>query len=110
MKTTVTILETNFEVEWDFNITAHGNLGCAPSLSYPGDPPEPAEFDITIFGIAVPNQHADVMLELPTWLSDLIATHLYERNDINAIVQEADQDSDYYCDPDYERDRRKDAP
>lgn len=92
MKTIVTILETNFEVEWDFDITAHGNGGVAPSLSYPGDPPEPAEFDISILGIAVPNQHADVTLELPTWLSDLIATSLYERDDINEIVQRADQD------------------
>lgn len=106
MKATVTILETNFEVEWDFEITAHGNSGCAPSLSYPGDPPEPCEFDITILSIAIPNQAADATLELPTWLSDLIATHLYERDDINAIVQQADQDSDYDCDPDYERDLR----
>jgi hypothetical protein len=104
MIATVTILETNFEVEWDFNITAHGNGGCAPSLSYPGDPPEPAEFDITILGIEGPQKYGDAALEIPAWLSDLIATHLYERDDINTIVQEADQDSDYDCDPDYERD------
>lgn len=102
MQTAITILETNFLVEWDYNITAHGNNGCAPSLSYPGDPPEPCEFDIEVLGIEVPNQNADAAaLELPTWLNDLIASHLYERDDINAIVQQADQDrgsdDDYAC-------------
>lgn len=96
MIATVTILETNFEVEYDFEITSHGSLGCAPSLSYPGDPPEPCEFDITILGIEVPKQAADVILDLPKWLSDLIATHLYERDDINEIVQQADQDRGDY--------------
>jgi hypothetical protein len=94
MKTTITILENNIDVEWGFNITTHGNLGVAPSLSYPGDPPEPAEYDIEVLGIEFPKQAADVTLELPTWLKDLIATHLYERDDINEIVQRADQDRD----------------
>lgn len=93
MKATVTILETNFEVEYDFDITTHGSL---ESWShYGGDPAEPAEFDLTILGISVPNQAADVTLELPPWLSDLILNHLYERDDINAIVHYADQESDY---------------
>lgn len=96
MKSTVTILENNLEVEWDFTITAHGNGGCAPSLSYPGDPPEPAEFDIEILGLEFPKQHADVHLDIPQWLNDLLATHLYERDDVNAIVQQADQDHDYF--------------
>lgn len=96
MKATVTILEANFEVEWDYDITAHGSGGCAPSLSYPGDPPEPCEFDITILGIEGQKKHGDEPLELPAWLSDLIATHLYERDDINVIVQTADQEGDDY--------------
>jgi hypothetical protein len=103
MKTTVTILENNFDVEWDYDITTHGNLGVAPSLSYPGDPPEPAEFDIEILGIEFPNQHLDVALELPLWLKQVIASHLYERDDINEIVQQADQESGGY-DPDDYRD------
>jgi hypothetical protein len=98
MKATVTILETNFDVEYDFDITASG---CGESWSaYGGDPAEPAEFDLTILSIAVPNQHADVTLELPTWLHDLIANHLYERDDINEIVQRADQERGM-DDPDY---------
>jgi hypothetical protein len=108
MITTITILETNFDVEWVFDITAHGNAGTAPSLSYPGDPPEPCEFDITILSISTPKQATDATLELPTWLNDLIANHLYERDDINALVQEADQDCYYDYDPDYDRDLRDD--
>lgn len=100
MKTTVTIAGSELDVEWDYDITTHGNGGCAPSLSYPGDPPEPAEYDIEVLGIEFPKQAADVTLELPVWLKDLISTHLYERDDINEIVQQADQDrgGDYYDD------------
>lgn len=94
MIATVTILETNFEVEYDYDITASG---CGESWSaYGGDPAEPAEFDLTILGIAAPNQAADVTLELPIWLSDLILNHLYERDDINEIVQKADQERGGY--------------
>lgn len=96
MITTITILENNLEVEWNYDITAHGNNGCAPSLSYPGDPPEPCEFDIEILGVEFPKQAADITLELPLWLKQIIASHLYERDDINEIVQQADQDCGDY--------------
>ena len=92
MKATITILENELEVEFDFEITAHGSAGCAPSLSYAGDPPEAAESDIEVLGLEFPKQAADVHLDVPTWLKDLIATHLAERDDINEIVQNADQD------------------
>lgn len=98
MKTTVTIAGSELDVEWDYDITAHGNGGVAPSMNYPGDPPEPAEYDIEVLGIEFPKQAADVTLDLPTWLKDLIAAHLYERDDINEIVQRADQDRDYFYD------------
>lgn len=93
MKATVNILESNFEVEYDFNITAHGSP--ESWTAYGGDPAEPAEFDIEILGITFPKQDAD--LDLPNWLKDLLATHLLERDDINEIVQKADQEhsSDY---------------
>lgn len=92
MQATVTILENNFEVEYDFTITAHGSNGTAPSLTYPGDPPEPAEFDIEIIEIRVPNQAADVQLDIPMWLKDLLTTYLLDRDDINEVVQQADRD------------------
>ncbi len=89
MKATVTLFDAvNLEVEYDFKITAHG---CPESWSsYGGDPAEPAEFDIEILGIEFPKQHADVHLDLPEWLKDILTAHLLERDDINEIVQEAD--------------------
>lgn len=95
MNCTVTILETNFDVEYDFDITASGSCGTAPSLTYPGDPEEPAEFDIEVLGIAL-SAKPDVELELPAWVKDLLTAHLYERQDINDIVQQADRDKGSY--------------
>lgn len=99
---TVTILETNFDVEYEFDITTHGNGGTAPSMTYPGDPPEPAEFDIEVLSISLPSAVADVTLEMPIWLKDLITAHLYERADVNDVVQQADQDRASDHDYDYE--------
>ena len=101
MKATVTLLDSvNLEVEYDFKITAHG---CGESWSvYGGDPAEAAEFDIEILGIEFPKQHADVHLDMPDWLRDLLTTHLLERDDINAIVQQADYERGSF-DPDDER-------
>lgn len=92
MKATVTILETNFEVTYDFNITAGGSPETGPSYSSGGEPAEPAEFDIEIIELRLPNQNADVTLDVPKWLEEMLATHLSERDDINEIVQRADQD------------------
>lgn len=106
MKSDVAIFDNTLEVEFDFKITAHGSLGCGPSLSYPGDPPEAAEFDIEIIELRFPKQHSDVHLDIPQWLNDLLVAHLYERDDVNEIVQQADQDPYDGYDPDYERDAR----
>ena len=103
METTVEIAGHELIVEYDFKITAHGNPGVAPSLSYPGDPPEPAEFTIEILGLRFPKQHADVPeLTVPEWLKDILSTHLAERDDINAIIQKADYERGSY-DPNDER-------
>lgn len=93
MKTDIVLLETNFVVEWDFDITTHGNGGTAPSLSYPGDPPEPCEFDIEV--LALYKEHDPKEIEFPNWLKDLVTAYLYERDDVNQHVQQADQDHDY---------------
>lgn len=93
MMASVTILEQNFDVEYDFDIITHGNNGVAPSLSYAGDPPEAAEFDLEVISITKPKEIEP--LEFPNWLKDLILNHLYERDDINQIVQEVDQDRGY---------------
>lgn len=104
MKAFVTILDNEFEVEWDFTITASGSSGCAPSLNYPGDPPDPCEFDIEIVELRFPKQDADVHLDIPNWLNDMLTTHLLERDDINQVVQEADSERGYE-DPDDAYDR-----
>ena len=39
--------EEDVDVFIEFEVTHWGSPGCAPSLSYPGDPSEPAEFYIT---------------------------------------------------------------
>lgn len=108
MKALVTIIDNKLEVEWDFTITASGSRGCAPSLNYPGDPPEACEFDIEIVELRFPKQDSDVHLGIPKWLNDLLTTHLLERDDINQVVQEAD--SERGEDPDDAYDRLRDEP
>ena len=101
MKADVTILDTNLEVEYDYKITASGSP--ESWSAYGGDPAVAAEFEIEVLGIAFPKQTADAPeLELPTWLKDMLTAHLYERDDINKIVQRADQERDT-CHPDDER-------
>ena len=48
MNYTVYIARDDIEiaVDVDLKMTYKGHPGTAPSLSYPGDPPEPPEFDL----------------------------------------------------------------
>lgn len=47
METTIQLPdEEDVDVYIEFEVTSWGSLGCGPSLEYPGDPPEPPEFDI----------------------------------------------------------------
>jgi len=93
MLSDIVLFETNFAVEWDYDITAHGNGGTAPSMNYPGDPPEACEYTIEV--LALYKEHDKKELEFPAWLKDLITEHLYQRDDINDLVQQADQDRAY---------------
>lgn len=48
METTIQLPdEEDVDVLIEFEVTHWGSPGCGPSLSYPGDPPEPAKFYIT---------------------------------------------------------------
>lgn len=38
--------EEDVDVSIEFEVTSWGSPGVGPSLSYPGDPPDPPEFDI----------------------------------------------------------------
>jgi hypothetical protein len=105
---TIEICGAEFTAEFEFNITAHGNPGSRPSLDHPGDAPEAAEFDIEVLslrGDAQPKDSPD--LEMPAWLKATIEEHLQERDDINAIVQEADSDRERDDDPDLYRDEQR---
>lgn len=47
METTIQLPdEEDVDVYIEFEVTHWGSSGCGPSLTYPGDPPEPAEFNI----------------------------------------------------------------
>ena len=105
MKTTVEILGTEMEVEYLIEITAHGSPESGPSYASGGEPAEAAEWDIEILGIDWPKRSklSDVPVpEMPDWLRDLLATHLAERDDINAVAQQIDHERGSY-DPDDER-------
>lgn len=95
MLSDIVLLETNFVVEWDYDITASGSSGTAPSLNYPGDPPEPCEYEIEV--LTLYREHEKKELEFPDWLKDLLTEHLYNRDDVNELVQQAiaDQAMDY---------------
>jgi hypothetical protein len=105
---TIEICGAEFIAEFEFEITAHGSPGVGPSLNYPGDPPEAAEFEITVHSLRGDAQAKDSPdLEMPAWLKATIEEHLQERDDINAIVQEADSDRERDDDPDLYRDEQR---
>lgn len=107
MEASVDICGQELIVGYEFKITSRGYSGCGPSFSSPGEPPEPCEFEITVHGARFPKQHADMPNpELPEWLKDVLVTHLMDRDDINDIVQRADNDPYYGRDPDWGRDLR----
>jgi hypothetical protein len=108
MEAEIEIVGLTMIVEYVFKITSHAYPATGPSYASGGEPGGPAEFEIEVLGIAFPKQHADVELELPTWLKDTITTHLYDREDINEIIQRADYEDQ--GDPDWERDLREEFP
>jgi hypothetical protein len=93
MRAQVTLLEQNYEVEYDFKITSYGCPATGPSYSSGGEPAEGPEFEITV--------HEIVGKEgLPDWLKLLLEEHLAERDDIIELVNEAASEPE---EPDYDR-------
>lgn len=88
----VTIAGVEMVVDYEFDITHSGCCAHMGSLTYAGDPGEPAEFEITVHTIKFPDK-ADA-IEPPGWLKEILETHLSEREDISDIVQCADMESD----------------
>ena len=98
-KASVEIAGFELIVEYVFTITCHGSPEAGPSYSSGGEPAEAAEFEIEVLGLSFPKQAADLpALEMPPWLRDLLNTHLYERDDINDVVQRADYEREDYHD------------
>jgi hypothetical protein len=91
MKANIVILENNFEVEFDFEITASGSPEIGPSFSSGGEPAEPAEFAIEILSLCL-LKSPELILEVSDWLKDLLVKHLEQNEDVNAAVQDADRD------------------
>ena len=105
----IEILGQQILVDYEFRITSRGSPESGPSYYSGGEPAEPAEFEIAVFGLRWPKKDADVPEpDMPEWLKDLITTHLYERDDINHIVQTADMNDDCCGDPDEYYDRLRD--
>lgn len=86
MKTSITILNTDFEVEYIINITSRGCSAHYGSLIYEGHPADAAEFEVEFLAL----YKDKIELTVPDWLKELILEHLYNRKDINEIAQEID--------------------
>jgi hypothetical protein len=86
MKTSITILEHNCEIEYELKITASG----CPSNGW-DEPGYSAEFDIEVLEL-VSLAHPENSLLLPLWLKDIITAHLMERDDINLIANQIDEE------------------
>lgn len=96
MKFDIVLLETNFTVEYDFTITAHSFSGSGPSFNSPGEPPEPAEFDLEVLALYKEGNKEE--LEMAPWFRELILDYLYNSDAVYAAVHDAEYDSQQdYC-------------
>lgn len=68
--------EEDVEVTVDFTVDSWGSPGSAPTLTYPGDPPEPPEFTIT--KVTRDDTGAEVKLEDESILYDAIFDRISE--------------------------------
>lgn len=73
------ILGVPLEADVDYTVTYRGHPGVAPSLSYPGDPPEPPEWSVDAVRlrrvdppVSAGSTDLDPDLECPRWLCSAI--------------------------------------
>jgi hypothetical protein len=85
MQIFITFLDEEYLVTFDYTVTSKGHPGVAPSLSYPGDPPEPMEFEITVEYLMDKN---GVDLIAPNWLKKQLETYLYKNSEMYDKVYE----------------------
>lgn len=90
-KVNITILETNFEVEFDFKITAPSYGGSGPSFLSPGEPPKPCEYEIEV--LTLYRAGYSEPLDLPAWLKEVLEEELQQNDAVYEIVAESEHDS-----------------
>ena len=91
------ILDVPVEADIEYRVTYRGHPGVAPSLSYPGDPPEAPEWDVERVSLsrvvppdAVVSDNYDPSLQLPPWLEDAIC----HSTDVEMAIYEAIDEED----------------
>ena len=68
------ILDQDMVATVEYRVTSWGHSGTAPSLSYPGDPPEPPEWEVVSLDLRVdvPAVQDPPALACPDWLRGVI--------------------------------------
>ena len=94
----VQIAGKDYFLAYDFEITASGSDGAAPSLSHPGEPPEPCEFVVVVEDLQedLGGQKLGPSLEIPKWLNTVLSDALYDSEKVNDVVQMADREREVY--------------
>ena len=119
MERAIKFLDTDYVVDFDYKITSHGSPAHIGSLTYPGDPGDPMEYEIKLeslrYDVPCPHRYPDesdyefmqrmddfekitAPLEVPAWLRSRIETFLECDGDTSAAIEEAswhDYDGDY---------------
>ena len=95
------ILGVPLEADVDYTVTYRGHPGVGPSLSYPGDPPEPPEWNVDAVRLrrtdTTGSTDLDPDLECPQWLR----TALEESEDVQmAIYEQIDEEDRHGYDDD----------
>ena len=90
----VKIAGRDYVVEFDYKITSHGSPMVGPSWNSPGEPAEPAEWEIdgTISLKADGPDAKPDELEIPKWLEEALHTAISEDEKVNDKIQEAADD------------------
>ena len=93
--TIITILDCDFEVSFDYEMT---HKGCAarihdiPERNYPA---EDAEYKITITMLRkfLPDDLKGKYVTVPDWLEDLIIEYLHESDKVNELIRTDQEES-----------------
>lgn len=88
-------------VEYEIKITEPSRKGHRPSLSGPGEPREPAQFEVEIIDVKEGiSGNLSPSLEIPHWMAELLELHLRERDDVCEAADELDMERGDYDDAD----------